>query len=58
MLQLSLFYPCVQKSQPYDQIFLSFFAFLPPENDPKNQNFDKNEKNNWRYYYSIHTCVP
>ena len=41
-----------------------FFAFLPTPpppspNDPKNQNFEKkNEKNSWRYYPFIHTCVP
>ena len=31
-----------------------FFALLPtpppPTNDPKNQNFEKNEKNAWRYH--------
>ena len=37
-----------------------FFALLPtppPPNDPKNQNFEKNEKNAWRYNPFIHTCV-
>ena len=27
-----------------------FLAFYPPSN-PKNQNFEKNEKNAWRYYH-------
>ena len=42
--------------------FGQFFAPLPTPcpvpNDPKNQNFEKNEKNAWRYYPFIHTCVP
>ena len=60
------------KSQSYDVWFLRYGArqteffvilnhYLPfycPPNDPKNQNFEKNEKNAWRYYYPfIHTCV-
>ena len=60
-----------QKSQSYDVQFLRygvrltkmfchferFFALLPPPppNDPEYQNF---EKNAWRYYPFIHTCVP
>ena len=35
--------------------FLSFY--LPP-NDPEYQNSEKNEKNAWRFYPFIHTCVP
>ena len=40
--------------------FLPFYH-PPPTNDPENQNFEekkKNEKNDWRYYPFIHTCVP
>ena len=35
--------------------FGPFFAFLPP-NNPGNQNFEKNEKNVWRYHHF--TGVP
>ena len=39
--------------------FGPFFALLPlPPNDPEYQDFEKNEKNTWRYYPFIHTCVP
>ena len=35
-----------------------FVLFAPPPNEPKYQNFEKNEKNAWRYYPFTHTCVP
>ena len=35
-----------------------FFPFYLPPNDLEYQNFEKNEKNTWRYYPFIHTCVP
>ena len=35
--------------------FRSFFALLPPSKTPDNQNFEKMEKNCWRYYF---TRVP
>ena len=39
--------------------FGPFFALLPPPlYDPKYQNFEKNERNAWRCYLFIHTCVP
>ena len=55
-----------------DRIFCHFGPFLsfyhhthplpshPMLNDPENQNFEKKktEKNAWRYYPFIHTCVP
>ena len=61
-----------QKSQSYDVQFLRFGVrqtknfvtlghFLPfylPPNDLEYQNFEKNEKNAWRYYPFIHTYVP
>ena len=58
-----------QKSQSHDvrflrykQNFLSFWAtFCPltlPPNDPEYQNFNKKEKNGWRYYPFRQTCVP
>ena len=38
-----------------DRIFchsgLLFAFYLPPPMDPENQNFEKNEKNIWRYYH-------
>ena len=35
-----------------DRIFCHFGPFFPfyPPNDTKNQNFEKNEKQNWRYH--------
>ena len=58
-----------QKPQSYDVWFLKyrqnffviwhiFCPFTSPSNDPEYQNFEKNEKNAWRYYPFIHTCVP
>ena len=49
-----------------DKIFCHlgpFFALLPffALFDSENQNFEKkikNEKNAWRYYPFMHTCVP
>ena len=39
-------------------IWAIFCPFTSPPNDPKYQNFEKNEKNGWRYHPFIHTCVP
>ena len=37
----------------------SFPAKTAVPSDLENQNFEKkNEKNTWRYYPFIHTCVP
>ena len=36
--------------------FCTIFAFLPPPNDPKNQDFLKMKKNPWRYHHF--TRVP
>ena len=35
------------------EFFVNLGHFLPcdPPNNPKNQNFEKNEKRAWRYYY-------
>ena len=41
--------------------FGCFFALLhtpPTPNNPKNINFEKNEKHAWRYYPFMHTYVP
>ena len=63
------FYSCVPKSQSYKndvrflrygvrltEVFVIFGHFLPfyPPNDPENQNFEKNDKNAWRYYPFTH----
>ena len=53
-----------EKSQSYDALFLRYGVrqtecfvivdhFLPLHSpmDPENQNFEKNEKNTWRYYH-------
>ena len=42
-----------------DRIFCHFGPFLallppPPPNNPKNQNFEKNEKSIWIYHYFTH----
>ena len=71
-LEISSFYTCVPKitiiwcmvpeiQSETDKNFLSFWAifcpFTSPTNDLEYQNFEKNEKNAWRYYPFIHTCV-
>ena len=61
-LEILSFYICVHKWRSYDIWFLRYKAwrteflvnlghFLPfdPPNNLKNQNFEKNEKNTWRY---------
>ena len=43
-----------------DEIFCHFgplFVFLPPPNNCEYWNFEKNEKNAWRFYPFIHICV-
>ena len=55
-----------QDQSETDKIFYNFGAFFallpppPPPDDPENQNFEKKkkEKNAWRYYPFIHSCVP
>ena len=52
-------FPVIEKET--DKIFChfgSFFALLPPPNYSEYQNFEKTEKNAWRYHPFIHTCVP
>ena len=49
-----------QKSQSYDVWFLRY-RVRPPQplhNNPEYQNFEKNEKDTWRYYPFIHPCAP
>ena len=54
-----------QKSQSHDVWFLIWAIFCPfitpyphPTLIPKIKFLIKNEKNAWRYYPFIHTCVP
>ena len=35
-------------------VILDHFLHLYPRNNPKNQNFVKNEKTSWRYYHFTH----
>ena len=37
-------------------VILAYFLPFYPPNNPKNKNFEKNEKSTWRYYY-LHKCT-